>query len=79
MVSVVPLDYVIEKTKMEFGSITPVGIPSNWQIFIDPLILNEEYIIIGGGLIKSIIVISSKLLLQLPNAIVLDGLAKENN
>jgi len=41
MVSVVPLDYVIEKIKMEFGSITPVGIPSDWQIFIDPLILNE--------------------------------------
>lgn len=27
MVSVAPLDYVLEKTKMEYGSINPIGLP----------------------------------------------------
>jgi len=79
MVSVAPLDYVIEQTKMEFGSITPIGLPNEWHIFIDPLTLKEEYIIIGGGFKTSKLMIPSKLLLQLPNAMILEGLAKENN
>ena len=36
MVSVAPLDYVLEQTKMEYGSITPIGLPTDWKIFIDP-------------------------------------------
>ena len=77
-VSVAPLDFVLRKTKMECGSITPIGIPKEWMIFIDPLVLKQNMIVIGGGLVKSKLLIPSAALLELPNASILDGLAKTN-
>lgn len=40
VVSVAPLDHVLDKTQMEYGSITPVGLPEDWKILVDPLIKN---------------------------------------
>ena len=76
-VSVAPLDFVLSATNMEYGSITPIGIPSDWLLFIDPAVLKNEYIIIGGGLVKSKLCIPSCALLDIPNATILEGLAKE--
>lgn len=77
MVSVAPLDYVLEKTKMEYGSINPIGLPEDWKLFIDPKVLKVERIICGSGLQKSKISLPSKYLLKLNNAEVLENLAKE--
>jgi prolyl-tRNA editing enzyme YbaK/EbsC (Cys-tRNA(Pro) deacylase) len=77
IVSVAPLEEVLSKTGMEYGSITPVGIPSDWEILIDPMVLENEYIIIGGGLKKSKLYIPSRFLLLLPNAEILENLAKK--
>ncbi len=52
-VSVAPLDFVLEKTNIEYGSITPIGLPSDWNILVDPLIKEQTNIIIGGGLVNS--------------------------
>ena len=76
-VSVAPLDYVLSTTQMEYGSITPIGLPSEWLMFIDPKVLIHKHIVVGGGLVKSKLLIPSKALLDIPNAQVLDGLAKE--
>ena len=77
IVSVAPLDYVLEKTKMEYGSINPIGLPDDWKIYIDPKILESETIVCGSGLQKSKISFSSKFLLKLNNAEILENLAKE--
>ena len=77
MVSVASLDYVLEKTKMEYGSINPVGLPGEWKIYIDPKILESEIIICGSGLQKSKLSFPSKFLLKLNNVEILDDLAKE--
>ena len=77
MVSVAPLDYVLDKTKMEYGSINPIGLPEDWKIFIDPKVLENEYIICGSGLQKSKISFPSKYLLKLNNVEVLEDLAKQ--
>lgn len=79
VVSVAPLDYVLEKTNMEYGSITPIGLPSDWKILVDPLIKNQEYIVIGGGLVKSKISLPTNIFLKLPNVEIVDGLAKKVN
>lgn len=76
-VSVAPLEYVLEHTGMEFGSINPVGLPEDFNIFIDPHALESDRIIVGSGLLKTKICIPSKLLLELPNSEILEGLAKE--
>ena len=77
MVSVAPLDYVLEKTGMEYGSINPIGLPQEWKIYIDPKVLEVERIICGSGLQKSKISLPSKYLLKLKNVEVLENLAKE--
>lgn len=77
MVSVAPLEYVLEKTKMEYGSINPIGLPSEWKIFVDPKVLDVEKIICGSGLQKSKISLPSKYLLKLDNIEILENLAKE--
>lgn len=77
IVSVAPLDYVLEKTRMEYGSINPVGLPTDWKIYIDPKILESEIIICGSGLQKSKISFPSKFLLKLKSAEILENLAKD--
>lgn len=77
MVSVAPLDYVLEKTKMEYGSINPIGLPEDWKLFIDPKVLEVERIVCGSGLQKSKISLPSKYLLKLNNVEILENLAKK--
>lgn len=76
MVSVAPLEYVLEKTNMEYGSINPIGIPEDWKIFIDPKVMEADRIICGSGLQKSKLSLPSKYLLKLNNAEILEDLAK---
>lgn len=77
MVSVAPLEYVLEKTKMEYGSINPIGLPADWKIFIDPKVMEVERIICGSGLQTSKLSLPSKYLLKISNAEILENLAKE--
>ncbi len=79
MVSVAPLEYVLDETNMEYGSINPIGLPQEWKIFIDPKVMKVERIICGSGLQKSKLSLPSKYLLKLPNTELLENLAKEEN
>ena len=77
MVSVAPLEYVLEQTKMEYGSINPIGLPNDWKIFIDPKVMEVKNIICGSGLQKSKLLLPSQYLLKLNNVEILKDLAKE--
>lgn len=77
MVSVANLEYVLENTKMEYGSINPFGLPEEWKIYVDPKVFDKEIIICGSGLQKSKLKLPSKYLMKLNNIEVLDNLAKE--
>lgn len=79
IVSVANLEYVLEQTGMEYGSITPIGLPSDWKILVDPLIKIQKQIIIGGGYAKSKISVPTELFLKLPNVEIIEGIAKEAN
>ncbi|MFS1664656.1 YbaK/EbsC family protein [Streptococcus sp. zg-JUN1979] len=72
-----PLDFVLEQTGMEFGAITPIGLPETWSLLIDSQILEQEKILVGGGLVQSKLLVPTQLLTQLPNAQVIEGLAKD--
>lgn len=77
VVSVAPIDFVLESTGMEYGSINPIGLPKEWKIFIDPKVLEVERIICGSGIQKSKLSLPSKYLLKLDNAEILNDLAIE--
>jgi prolyl-tRNA editing enzyme YbaK/EbsC (Cys-tRNA(Pro) deacylase) len=76
-VSFAPMEQAVEQTGMEYGAITPVGLPANWLILIDKAVANSEYVIIGSGIRKSKLAIPGKVLASLPNAKVLEGLGRE--
>jgi len=76
-VSLASLDFVLQETGMEYGSVTPVGLPEDWKILVDASILQKERIICGSGLQKSKLSFSGKLFLEFPNVFVLDNMWKE--
>lgn len=75
-VSFAPMDEAVALTGMEFGAITPVGLPPEWPILLDPSVAAAEAVIIGSGVRKSKLAISGASLAKLPGAQILEGLVK---
>lgn len=78
-VSFAPLDEVLEKTNMEYGGVTPIGLPNDFQILIDSRIVAIKRLIVGGGYRKSKLSVPGKALAELPNALVIENLGIEIN
>jgi prolyl-tRNA editing enzyme YbaK/EbsC (Cys-tRNA(Pro) deacylase) len=76
-VSMAPLEDVIAESGMEYGSITPVGLPEAWKILIDSRLVKKESIIVGGGKQISKLRVSTAFLKQLPNVEIVENLANK--
>ncbi len=76
-VSLAPIDKVLRETNMEYGSITVFGLPESWPILIDPSVISQERVVIGTGLQKSKMSLPGKMLLEIPNTQMLEGLCKK--
>lgn len=75
--SFAPMDAAVTLTGMEYGGITPVGIPADWALFVDSRIPPLPEVVIGAGIRGAKIVLPGAALAGLPGAEVVDGLAKE--
>jgi prolyl-tRNA editing enzyme YbaK/EbsC (Cys-tRNA(Pro) deacylase) len=73
--SFAPMEDAVVLTGMEFGGITPIGLPAPWPILIDAAVLDRDVVVIGSGLRRSKIALPSAALAELPGAEVVDGLA----
>jgi len=69
------MDRAVEESGMEYGGITPLGLPEGWRLLVDPRCLEIDVAVIGSGLRRSKIVLPGALLGELPDAEVVDGLA----
>ncbi len=78
-VSFAPMETAVELTGMEYGGITPIGLPDDWPVLIDTRVIEQPYVIIGSGLRRSKISIPGAVLAQLPAAKVLDELATDGS
>jgi prolyl-tRNA editing enzyme YbaK/EbsC (Cys-tRNA(Pro) deacylase) len=70
------MDDAVAQTGMEYGGITPVGLPAAWPVLVDALVADTPTVIIGSGLRRSKLVLPGKLLASLPGARVIEGLAR---
>jgi prolyl-tRNA editing enzyme YbaK/EbsC (Cys-tRNA(Pro) deacylase) len=61
-------------TGMEYGAITPIGLPSDWPVYVDMRVVQSEAIILGSGIRRSKIVLEGALLRRLANVVVLADL-----
>ena len=73
--SFAPMDDAVGRTRMEFGGITPVGLPSDWPILVDAAVLQRETVVIGSGLRRSKLSLPAPALAGLAGVEVIAGLA----
>ncbi len=78
-VSFAPMEAAVTHSAMEYGAITPVGLPADWTILIDKAVADSEYVIIGSGLRTSKLAVTGAFLAALPNAMVVEGLAQSRS
>jgi prolyl-tRNA editing enzyme YbaK/EbsC (Cys-tRNA(Pro) deacylase) len=75
-VSFASMEDAVEATGMEYGGITPVGVPAGWPVLVDPAVVATDRVVVGSGVRRSKLVLPGSMLLQLPGAEVIDGLGR---
>jgi prolyl-tRNA editing enzyme YbaK/EbsC (Cys-tRNA(Pro) deacylase) len=66
----------VEESGMEYGGITPLGLPSAWRVLVDEACLGIPAAVIGSGVRRSKLLVPGRLLGELPGAEVLAGLGR---
>jgi prolyl-tRNA editing enzyme YbaK/EbsC (Cys-tRNA(Pro) deacylase) len=72
--SFAPVGEVTAATGMEYGGITPVGLPADWPVLVDEAVAKTGSVVIGSGIRGSKLRLPGSLLAALPSAEVLPGL-----
>lgn len=73
--SFAPMAEAVELTGMEYGGITPIGLPASWPVLVDRAVLDRGVVVIGSGLRRSKLALPSSVLAELPGAEIVDNLA----
>ncbi|WP_343061592.1 YbaK/EbsC family protein [Nocardioides luti] len=73
--SFLPMDRAVDGSGMEYGGITPVGLPAGWRLLVDARVAAMDVAVIGSGVRRSKLLVAGALLAQLPGAEVVEGLA----
>ncbi|WP_046734532.1 YbaK/EbsC family protein [Streptomyces humi] len=68
------MDTATGETGMEYGGITPIGLPRDWALLVDPAVVDLPWVLVGSGRRRGKLLVPGKAFAQLPNAVVLDGL-----
>ena len=74
--SFLPMDRAVAESGMEYGGITPVGLPGGWRVLVDARLLTVERVVIGSGLRCSKLLLPGSALASLPGVEIIEGLGK---
>jgi prolyl-tRNA editing enzyme YbaK/EbsC (Cys-tRNA(Pro) deacylase) len=74
--SFLAMDSAVSLSGMEYGGITPIGLPDSWPVLVDSRVINADVVIIGSGIRASKILLPGALLARFPGVEVLEGLGK---
>ena len=69
-------DRAVAESGMEYGGITPVGLPADWRVLVDAACVDIDTAIIGSGVRRSKLLLPGRLLADLPSAEVLSDLGR---
>ncbi len=72
--SFAPMDVAVADSGMEYGGITPIGLPMAWPILVDAAVAATPYVTIGSGVRHSKIVLPGAALAELPGAQIVENL-----
>ncbi|GAA5065371.1 YbaK/EbsC family protein [Streptomyces sp. SID10815] len=68
------MDVATGETGMEYGGITPIGLPEEWPVLVDSAVVDLPYVLVGSGRRRGKLLVPGKAFAELPGAVVLDGL-----
>jgi len=74
--SFLAMERAVEESGMEYGGITPVGLPEGWRLLVDEACVDLEVAIVGSGVRRSKLLLPGRLLADLPRAEVVPGLGR---
>jgi len=74
--SFAPMDDAVALTGMEYGGITPVGLPEDWPVLVAPEVAAAEAVVVGSGIRGSKLAVPGALVAALPGAEVLADMAR---
>lgn len=74
--SFLPMDDAVVRSGMEYGGITPVGLPADWPVLVDSAVLTVDLAVVGSGLRRSKLALPGRLLAELPGAVAVTALGR---
>jgi prolyl-tRNA editing enzyme YbaK/EbsC (Cys-tRNA(Pro) deacylase) len=74
--SFAPVDVAVAGTAMEYGGITPIGLPAGWPVLLDTAVADAAQVVVGSGVRRSKLALSGGQLRRLPGVTVLAGLGR---
>lgn len=72
--SFAPMEVATGETGMEYGGITPIGLPLGWPVLVDSAVVDLPYVLVGSGRRRGKLLVPGKAFAELANAVVLEGL-----
>jgi prolyl-tRNA editing enzyme YbaK/EbsC (Cys-tRNA(Pro) deacylase) len=73
--SFLPMERAVDLTGMEYGGITPIGLPADWPVLVDRRVIETDLVVIGSGVRRSKILLPGALLARIADVEIVDGLA----
>jgi prolyl-tRNA editing enzyme YbaK/EbsC (Cys-tRNA(Pro) deacylase) len=70
------MDDAVAQTGMEYGGITPLGLPADWPVLVDRAVVDAGLVVVGSGIRRSKLALPGEALGSVPAAEVVEGLAR---
>ncbi|MFI1393940.1 YbaK/EbsC family protein [Streptomyces sp. NPDC020681] len=68
------MDTATGETGMEYGGITPIGLPADWPLLVDSAVVDTQWVLVGSGRRRGKLILPGKAFAQLPGAVVIEAL-----
>ncbi|WP_298886272.1 YbaK/EbsC family protein [uncultured Serinicoccus sp.] len=75
--SFMTMEDAVQRSGMEYGGITPLGVPEDWPVLVDARVVQREQVVVGSGLRRSKLRLPGAMVAELPGAEVVADLALE--
>jgi prolyl-tRNA editing enzyme YbaK/EbsC (Cys-tRNA(Pro) deacylase) len=74
--SFMKMDEAVADSQMEYGGITPIGLPAAWRVLVDARVAALDAVIIGAGIRGAKLILPGALLAALPGSELIEDLGK---
>ena len=68
------MDTAVGESGMEYGGITPIGLPAAWPVLVDSRVVDLPWVLVGSGRRRGKLLVPGKAVAELAGAVVLEGL-----